>query len=534
MAGMPDRLRIEPAEQTQQHETAMREQGKHPEGRSSEELRIIAKGAGIAFAGKVIGGAAQYLYLILIARFIGMGNFGLFILALTVIEFIALVSRLGLDGGVVRLVSSNLARGEVDRVKGSIAAALAFSFISACAFGLISALGADHLSLWLFQKPSLAAPLQYLSLSIPCITLTVVALNATQGFQRMDYTFYGQHLFSPLCNITLGAFFLSMEPSPANACSAYSATACATAILSLVLLARAFPQHGRIETSGALGDLFRFGLPFLMVTLLMYLMMWTDTLIMGHFRSSDEVGVYTAAMKTAFVINTILLCFSHIFSPIISNLYTAGQLQRLHRLFKTVTRWTLTACIPFSLILMVFPREVMSVFGPGFAAGGTPLLILASAQLVNAATGPVAHMLVMSGRQQWMMLNTLAVCVVNFILNWLLVPSFGGTGAAVASSCSIVAFNILMLMEIRMLMGMHPYEASILAPPAAGFTAALFVIAVKALFTIDNMPLRLAVYGGISIVAYTGILCRGRLTDEDRIITEVIRQKWAAIRSGAA
>ncbi len=497
--------------------------------RHPAELLTIARGAGITFAGKILGGGVQYLYAIVVARMLGPEQFGIFVLGLALTEFIGQVSRLGLEGGVVRYVADYLGRGDKPGIKGSIVGALRFSLLSSCGFALLMAVFSDRIAIGLFGKPDLAGPLRIFAVSLPFTTVMTVALNATQGFQRMDYTVYAQQLFAPLSNVILLAVVFILGPSLGKICAAYWLTAACTALLSLSFLVRAFPGIRQIAAVTRAGELFRFGLPFLSVTLLMILIMWLDTLIMGHFRPANEVGVYTAAVKTALFINAILLCFSHIFSPIISNLFGAGETRKLELLFKAVTRWIVMVSVPLFLALLFFSGDIMSFFGPGFRAGSLPLIILATAQLVNVCTGPVAHMLVMSGRQNLMFANSLAICVINAALSWILVPVHGGVGAAVASGCSIVLFNGVMLVEVKLLMGMHPYNGKIFLPFGLGMLAGLFAVGLRNLFPLDSSNvLRVLVHGGGMLLSYLGLYLWAGLRDEDEIIVQAIRNKWTS------
>ena len=44
--------------------------------------------------------------------------------------------------------------------------------------------------------------------------------------------------------------------------------------------------------------------------------------------------------------------------------------------------------LPAAILLIAFPGVFLGLYGPGFVAGSTPLIILVAAQLLNALTGP--------------------------------------------------------------------------------------------------------------------------------------------------
>ena len=93
----------------------------------------------------------------------------------------------------------------------------------------------------------------------------------------------------------------------------------------------------------------------------------------------------------------------------------------------------------------------VTVFGPAGAA--LPLAILTAGQLVNCAFGSATALLNMTNNEKW---NTLAfggAMAVNLALAILLVPRFGGTGAAVAAAISVVLRNCLLWTAARKLTG---------------------------------------------------------------------------------
>lgn len=82
-------------------------QSDYPSNESILELYLekLAKNAGISASGTIFQYTLNYLTFIVIARFIGPATFGLFILAQTIFRIAGMVSKLGLDQGVVRFVA---------------------------------------------------------------------------------------------------------------------------------------------------------------------------------------------------------------------------------------------------------------------------------------------------------------------------------------------------------------------------------------------------------------------------------------------
>lgn len=62
-------------------------------------------------------------------------------------------------------------------------------------------------------------------------------------------------------------------------------------------------------------------------------------------------------------------------------------------------------------------------------------------QAVNAFCGSIGVYLNMTGKQQVFQVVLLSALGVNVVLNYFLIPKFGMTGAAIATSVSMILWN---------------------------------------------------------------------------------------------
>ena len=80
-----------------------------------ESLKTVAKGASIIFFGLVIGRILGMLYSILLARFLGPTDYGLFSIGFSLIAILATLSRFGLGGALVREIPFFREKGRIDK-----------------------------------------------------------------------------------------------------------------------------------------------------------------------------------------------------------------------------------------------------------------------------------------------------------------------------------------------------------------------------------------------------------------------------------
>jgi O-antigen/teichoic acid export membrane protein len=181
-----------------------------------------------------------------------------------------------------------------------------------------------------------------------------------------------------------------------------------------------------------------------------------DVVMLGLFTTSEEVGVYRAATQGAMLVVFFLSAINLVIAPYISQLSTAGKKEQLQRLATTSARATLLAAAPVAAAFVLFGEPILSiVFGEEFAPGHVPLAILCVGQLVNAAAGSVGMLLNMSGHERDTARGVAVATVTNVILNLILVPRLGMTGAAIATAVTLVIWNALLCRQVWVRMGIQ-------------------------------------------------------------------------------
>ncbi len=68
-------------------------------------------------------------------------------------------------------------------------------------------------------------------------------------------------------------------------------------------------------------------------------------------------------------------------------------------IIKKTTFLIICFTLPYIIILVLYPKDILLVFGSDFTNYSNVLIILALGQLINVATGSVGKILVMSGSQ---------------------------------------------------------------------------------------------------------------------------------------
>ena len=142
-------------------------------------------------------------------------------------------------------------------------------------------------------------------------------------------------------------------------------------------------------------------------------------------------------------------------APRFASLYRGNDMAALENLaIKSVKLITLFA-LPVIGAMLVFPSFLMSLFGSEFSEGAALLQILAIGQFINAMTGSVGFLLIMSGHERDMRNVTLMSGTLALLLTWFLTAQFGIVGAAIGTAVAVATQNLLAVYFVKKRLGFN-------------------------------------------------------------------------------
>jgi O-antigen/teichoic acid export membrane protein len=262
-----------------------------------------------------------------------------------------------------------------------------------------------------------------------------------------------------------------------------------------------------------------------------------DTIILAAFGVSDiALGQYGAAMRLGNFIAMPLLSINNVFAPTIAELHSKGEMEKLETMFKVVTKWTIAFSLPIFMIIVLFSPYLLALPGASFIQAWPLLIAFAVGGLINAGTGAVGYMLLMTGYQRLSFLNSLVAVVVNITLGILLTPHYGAMGTAISTGLAICALNLMRLLQVRVLLKIHPYRRDVLKPIMAGLISSVLVGG--ALYLLKISHLQTAIQLGHAILSaqlllipvlvaiYIGLIIFFKGSPEDEIVLKALRKKF--------
>ncbi len=498
------------------------EQVDEPVGPKDDDTYVakVARGAGISTAGQGAGRVIGYVTQVVIARLLGAQFYGFYTAGVALINGLQILSRFGMENGVVRYVAHYREHEDAARVRGTIVMALLFPIALSVVLSAALFFGAGFLadSGWLKENGAMmVGVLRGFAFVLPFFVFMSMTAWATQGFQTVTYAAYIQQLIRPgLFLVFVGACYM-IGANIFGVIAAYALAMFLAGIVGLYYLRKLFPDlfDRRARTAFEIKSLFGVSIPMSITQGAQYLNNFSAILILGVFAAGAPVGIFNAAARTATFLTAVRFAFSGIFSPIISGLHAQQDTQEMGRLYKDVSRWIFTGAFGLFLVIVVFGPEIMGIFGPAFGAGVTALVIVAVAQLYSSSVGPAPRMLAMTGNQNYAMIATSVAAATGVVVSFILIPRFEVMGAALGMATAIIVENTGTMSAVKWRLGYWPVDLTWLKPLTAGVVSGVVTYLLKIFLPLEAMfgflPLPVSVPTIMVLGGFLGVLFFGLL-----------------------
>jgi O-antigen/teichoic acid export membrane protein len=422
----------------------------------SSEASVTKRLAGTVFVIRVVSAAMAYLSQILLARWMGGSDYGVYVYVWTWVLLLGSMMDFGISASAQKIIPEYRAGGEYALLRGFLSGSRWMTFIVSAVVATLLAGVVKGLSPWIGSG-------EIIPLYIGCATLPAfVVANTQDGIARShDWMRLGlmpQFIVrqSLIIGFTAGAFALGFHLGATAAMLASAAAVWIAMIGQLIVLNRRLGGH--IEPGPKAYD-FRgwlgVSLPILMVEGFYLLLSYTDVLVLQQFRSSEEVGLYFAVVKTLALVSFIHYAMAATTAHRFAEYHASGDKARLSAYVAHAIKWTFWPSLAATILLLVLGKPLLWLFGPQFVAGYDIMFIAAIGLVVRSAIGPVERLLNMLGHQHICALAYALSFVMNLVLCVMLVPRFGGHGAAAATSISLVFETILLFWIVRRRLGLH-------------------------------------------------------------------------------
>lgn len=489
-----------------------------------EALLTIAHGA-VVTSGGVSGQRALISAVeIILARGLGPAAYGVYALAWRIAQVLVRLVTFGSVPALQRYVPEY--RDEPRRRS----AVLGLAYATTIGFGAVFAVGVWVVAPWIndrtVEQAAFVPTMRVFGLLVGLlgVVLVVAGVFRAVGSARGEVVF--NKLLRPAVRLAGAVVALGLGYSVVGVAGAI---VLGTAVLAAVAVPLAARSTGiRPSLRGArveAGRFYNHAAPVAMSSFGKVFQNRVDVLLVGALLTAVAAGVYNALLVLVAIAWIPLLSFNQLLPPVASDLYADDRMATLNAIYTAVTRLIVTTVVPFIAVMVVYGRDLLSLFGPTYTQGYVPLIVYLGGVFVGSAVGATGWLLMMTDHQYARMLLDWLLAVLNVVLTYTFIVEFGLVGAALGTSLAISVQNVIQVLLLRRFEGLWPFDRTYLTPIAAGGVALAVMWAVRAV-----VPGTVALFAGvlIGLVVYVAALDVFGVDPRDRFVVHELYTSYRA------
>ncbi|MEM8914864.1 MAG: flippase [Pseudomonadota bacterium] len=406
--------------------------------------------------------ALMFFASLILARLMSLHDYGTYQYVMSIATLLLIPSLLGLNRLLVREIAGNEARGQPDLARGVMTFGIITTFLMACTVAIVVSLGVtgvDAFSLFGFEDVTLGGAFYLGMIAMIALAMTQVLQGATQGFHHTTSGQLPELIINPSAMLVIvGLGWLVGIPLTANLALTYQIGAAVIGATAAVIFLRkaVAPEVVVAKPSFRVKTWFTASLTFVLINGMYTVNTQADVFMLGLLKGPEFSGLYYPASRYGQLVNLGLVAVYIPLSPILVRQFTNGDIGGVEHTARFAAFLGLGCALPAFLLFWFFGPFFLSLFGSEYVVSQRALIWLCFGYAFSAAMGPTVNTLTMTGYSHQASIGMAVGGVINVILNALLIPIYGIEGAAIATCCSTIIWNVVCLYFIAKLLKINP------------------------------------------------------------------------------
>lgn len=399
------------------------------------QVKSIFKNTSWLTISQVITSICAFLWTIIIARYLGVSDYGIVSFAISFTSLVGIVMDLGMSTYITREIAKN--RNSVNKYFNNI---FIFKLILAIILFFISGL-----ILYLLGYPQWTILITLLfTIELIFMSMTVFLNGVFQAFEEVKYQAIGSILNSSLLLIgiliTLG-FDLGVVSI------ALSYTLSYFIYFSYILLKYiqtfSFPKF-EIDVKFIKRVLIE-SIPFGLTNFFYTIYFSIDIVMLSYISGDYATGLYKSAYNIITVFTTFFVVYQAVIFPVMSKFFKESQ-NLIKISYELSIKYLLLIIIPISAIIFFYARPIVDlIYSNQYSLASTPVQILIWTVLFLFINGAASVLLNAINQEKTVTKIYIIAALFNVCLNLILIPVYSYDGAAIATVISEILITILTL-----------------------------------------------------------------------------------------
>ncbi|WP_414469056.1 flippase [Methanobacterium sp. ACI-7] len=445
----------------------------------------IAKNTSYLIIASIISYVCYFFALMYMARYLGVGDFGIISLAISFTGIFGVFTDLGLNMLTAR---------EVSRDNGLLYKYIGNTTAMKAVLSIITLILILLVTVFMGYDPKTIMVIFMITMAIVISSFFITFFSIFQALEKMQY----QAIITCLDNIfMLGAVIVAINLS-------LDVVAIASIYLIRNLLVLAYMvmvyinkfKLPKIELDFSFWKVtIKEALPFSLSGIFLTLFIWIPSIILSVSAGQEAVGFFSAPNKLIYFFLSLYSVYMVAVFPVMSSFYKKSK-NSLKFIFERSFKYTLIICAPVTVIIsLLSPQIIELIYGQAYIPSSFALSILVWTIIFVSLNGISANLLG-SVNRQLTMIKIIAIGIfINITAGFLLINKFSFIGASIAT---VITDIIVMFILLYTIIKMDYADYSLFKDIPKILTSILVMIMVIASFNgfnvVYNVSLSLIVY----------------------------------------
>jgi O-antigen/teichoic acid export membrane protein len=382
---------------------------------------------------KIIG----LFYLVIIARYLGAGNYGILMFGSAFVE----ICNIGLDLGLSTILIREVAKdeGRMNRYANNIISLkIILAVCTAIIVGII-------LSFTNYGR-EMNMVIVILLVNTVISSITSVFSSIFQAFNKMQFIAVGK-ILATLLTFAGGLILVKIQGSVIGFSYLYLIASSVLFAISVFFYRKYLKGHISLYFETKFWkEILKLALPFTLSIIFVVVYYRVGSIMLKMYGSYEEVGYYNAAYNFIFSINFIPTIIISAIFPIMSKLYVESR-ELLLSMFRYSFKFLVMIAIPLGVGTTLVADKIISlIYGPDFTSAILCLKILIWSLVIMFLNITFSNLLNVVNKQKVVAYTTFFTVLFNVVANIYAIPKYGITGASVANVLS--EFLVLLIIFI--------------------------------------------------------------------------------------
>jgi O-antigen/teichoic acid export membrane protein len=189
----------------------------------------------------------------------------------------------------------------------------------------------------------------------------------------------------------------------------------------------------------------KFSWPFVPTLMIAWIMNWSDQLFIANFLSMAEVGIYSMSYKVSMSFNMLIAAAAITFTPFFYETANSEDQEKAKSILCNVIIKIVYGYMLVAFLIAIFSFEIVTIFlTDQYNQAITLIRILIISHLLSAIMGVSTNLFYLQAKKSKLQLSVVIFgAIVNILLNFLLIPTYGLFGAAFATVASMFILTII-------------------------------------------------------------------------------------------